>query len=245
MKAAWLAVQSAVDRNNKPAIEVCTKNSIANALFYMVVLGLNPSKSQCYFICYGDKLLCQRSYFGTMHIAKTVDPTITDIVADIVYNGDVFEYTKLRGKKVVTKHDQKLENIKKEQIVGAYCSIFRADGSEDTTIMTIDEITQAWKQSAMSPIDEKGAIKPGSTHGKFTAEMAKKTVINRACKPVINSSDDSSVIIKAVKEMDADIAEVEAQETIDTTANTVPLEIDESTGEVTYIQQSADESDLP
>jgi hypothetical protein len=45
--------------------------------------------------------------------------------------------------------------------------------------------------------------------------------------------------------MDADIAEVEAQETIDTTANTVPLEIDESTGEVTYIQQSADESDLP
>ena len=33
MKSAWLVLQETTDRNNKPALEVCTKATIANALF--------------------------------------------------------------------------------------------------------------------------------------------------------------------------------------------------------------------
>ena len=33
LKSAWLILQEAVDRNNKPVLEVCTRASIANAIF--------------------------------------------------------------------------------------------------------------------------------------------------------------------------------------------------------------------
>ncbi len=72
MKSAWLILQAAVDKDKKPVLEVCSKNSIANALLDMVVQGLNPAKKQCYFIAYGNGLACQRSYFGTMAVTKQV-----------------------------------------------------------------------------------------------------------------------------------------------------------------------------
>jgi recombination protein RecT len=250
MKAAWLAIQETVDRNKKPAVEVCTRNSIANALLNMVVQGLNPAKKQCYFIVYGDQLVLQRSYFGSMHIAKTVDPNIKEIVPDVVYKDDVFSYGKERGRTVILKHEQKLENINKGQIIAAYCSVFYKDGTEQTTIMTFDEIKQAWKQSQMNPIDEKGNVKDTSTHGKFTADMAKKTVVNRACKTIINSSDDSSLVIMAYNNTDDDIAEAQAQEEVDNNANKIALVIDEDTGEVidepaAEDAPTADTDDLP
>ena len=37
MKSAWLTLQSTTDRNNRPALEVCTKDSIANSLLDMLV----------------------------------------------------------------------------------------------------------------------------------------------------------------------------------------------------------------
>ena len=46
MKSAWLILQEVKDRNGKPAIEVCTKASMANALLDMVVQGLNTAKTQ-------------------------------------------------------------------------------------------------------------------------------------------------------------------------------------------------------
>lgn len=250
MKAAWLAIQETVDRNKKPAVEVCTRNSIANALLNMVVQGLNPAKKQCYFIVYGNQLVLQRSYFGSMHIAKTVDPNIKEIVPDVVYKDDVFSYGKERGRTVILKHDQKLENIKKGHIVAAYCSVFYKDGTEQTTIMTFDEIKQAWKQSQMNPIDEKGNVKDNSTHGKFTADMAKKTVVNRACKTIINSSDDSNLVILAYNNTNDDIEDARAQEEVDNNANKIALVIDEDTGEVTdepaaEDAPTADTDDLP
>jgi recombination protein RecT len=243
LKAAWLTIQEVEDRNHKPAIEVCTRISIVNALLNMVVQGLNPAKKQCYFIVYGNKLVLQRSYFGSMHIAKTVDPNIKEIVPDVVYKDDVFSYGKERGRTVILKHEQKLENIKKGHIVAAYCSVFYKDGTEQTTIMTFDEIKQAWKQSQMNPIDEKGNIKDSSVHGKFSADMAKKTVVNRACKAIINASDDSNLVIMAYNNTDDDIAEAQAQEEVDNNANKSPLFIDEDTGEVTFNEPTEETSE--
>lgn len=199
LKSAWLVLQEAVDANKRPVLENCSRTSIINALQSMLFQGLNPDKKQCYFIAYGDKLTLQRSYFGSMHVARTVDPTITDICYDVVYEGDEFEMEKRRGHTIVAKHRQKLENVDKNKIIAAYCSVFRGD-EETTTVMTMDEIKAAWKKSRMNPVTENGEIKANSTHGQYTKDMAVKTVVNHACKYIINSSDDSSLLAHTARE---------------------------------------------
>lgn len=232
LKSAFLVLQETQDKNYKPVLETCTKPSISNALLSMVVQGLNPDKQQCYFIAYGNKLVLQRSYFGAMHVAKTVDPNIEDIYAAAVYEDDDFEYEIKHGKERVIKHTQKLANKDKDKIIGAYATILYKDGKELSTVMTMDQIKQAWSKSSMKPVDDKGNIKPFSTHGQFTEEMAKKTVINRACKYVINSSSDTNIITKFAKELDIDIAEAETEAIIEENVNQEYLDFDEDTGEI-------------
>lgn len=226
LKSAWLILQETADKDGKPALEVCSKESIANALLSMVIQGLNPDKKQCYFIPFGRKLVMMRSYFGSMHVAKSVNENIEDIYAEVVYEGDEFEYAKQRGKTVITKHIQRLENVKKDKIIAAYACVLYKNGKEEATIMTIDEIKQAWKQSRMNPIDEKGHIKIGSTHDKFTSDMCKKTVINKACKYIINSSDDRNILVKFAKETETEIVEAEVEEEIRNNANKEVIDID-------------------
>src|SRR5699024_2497617 len=62
LKSAFFKLQEVKDRQNRPALEVCSKTSIANALLDMVTQGLSPAKTQCYFIVYGDQLQLNRSY---------------------------------------------------------------------------------------------------------------------------------------------------------------------------------------
>ena len=82
----------------------------------------------------------------------------------------------------------------------------------------------------MNPIDERGNVKPNSTHGKDTASMAVKTVVNRACKYIINSSDDSSLLAQAVSrtyddtQTRADIVEEEIQQNAFSTDIDIPDE---------------------
>ena len=251
IKSAWLMLQETVDKNGKPALETCTKPSIANALLSMVIQGLNPDKKQCYFIPYGQKLTLMRSYFGNMHIAKAVDPTISDISAEIVYKDDVFEYEKKSGRTVVTAHKQKLGNRDKNKIVAAYCTVVYRDGRENTTIMTFDEIKESWKHSARNPINSDGSIKSGSTHALSTEEMAKRTVINRACKNIINSSDDRSLLIRTYHADETENTENEALEEIEDNANSESvIIIDPETGEVLGSEipetpSDSSEDDLP
>lgn len=203
MKAAWLILQQTTDKDGKPALEVCTRDSIANALLDMVVQGLNPIKKQNYFIAYEKSLVCQRSYFGAMAVAKMVQPKIDDFTFAVVYEGDKFSYGIKNGKKMVSNHEQELQNVNKKKIVAAYCIALDKDGEPyKTEIMTFDEIIQAWKQSKMNPIDDKGNVKESSTHGKFTADMALKTVINKTCKAIINASSDNALLLETMKRND-------------------------------------------
>lgn len=219
MKSAWLALQTTVDRNQKPALEVCTRDSIANSLLDMVVQGLNPSKKQGYFIVYGNKLTFQRSYFGTVAVTKRVTGA-QDVDAQLVYQGDDFEFEIIRGRKRVTKHTSKLDNMDDNKIVAAYCSIYWDDGREHTEIMTIADIKNSWKKSKQNPDKE------GSTHQEFAGEMAKRTVINRACKSYMNTSDDGSLLMKHFKRQDDSIAEAEVDEEIAAHANSQPIDIE-------------------
>ena len=232
LRSAWLILQETKaktpDKQEVPALTYCTRDSIANALLNMVVQGLNPAKHQCYFIAYGNQLLCQRSYFGNIYLAKLVNPEIEDIVGTIVYEDDEFEYGFRRGKKVITKHTQKLANIDKRKIIAAYATVLRKDGDESkeySEVMDIDEIKQAWKQSKMYPIDNQGQIKTGTTHDKFTSEMAKKTVINRICKQIVNSSTDSYLILDAYHKTDDAVVDAEVKATIQDKANREVIDV--------------------
>lgn len=225
MKSAWLELQEIKDRNNKPAIEVCTQNSMANALLNMVVQGLNPAKKQCYFIVYGNQLVLQRSYFGTMHVAKTLCPEISEIYSDVVYADDVFEYEKSKGRTIISKHTQKLHNIDPKKLVAAYCTILFKDGTENSTIMTLEEIKKSWSKSKMNVITADGELNQKSTHAQFTSEMMKKTVTARACKTLINSSDDSSIVIS--RELDSKVQELAVESEIQENANSVMIDIDD------------------
>ncbi|MBT8342951.1 MAG: recombinase RecT, partial [Desulfatitalea sp.] len=92
-------------------------------------------------------------------------------------------------------------------IIGAYAlAIGHNDNQLHCEVMTIDEIKQSWKQSKMSAVSESGMINQSTTHGKFTGEMAKRTVINRLCKRIINTSDDAE-LIKSVERTDEDTPE--------------------------------------
>lgn len=226
LKAAWLALQEVTDKDGRRALDVCDRTSIMNSLLKMVIQGLNPAKNQCYFVVFGTKLVLMRSYFGSIHVAKSVDERIEDIVADVVYEGDEFEYEKLRGKTRIITHKQKLENIEKAKIKAAYATVIYKDGRDESVIMTIDEIKQAWKQSNIHPIDDKGNIKLGTVHDKFMAEMAKKSVINRICKPIFNGSDDSNLVAYYAKQTDADLVEAEVEEEIAEKANQEVIDIE-------------------
>jgi len=187
LKSAYLILSDLKDKNQKPILEVCSKKSIANSLLKMVVEGLSPMKKQCYFIPYGTELTLIRSYQGAVALAKRVS-NLTEVVANVIYQDDVFEFgiDLETGRRKVLKHDQKLSNIDNKKIVGAYCYLLKSDGKNEVEVMTIEEIRQSWNQ---------GFAKGNSTvHQNFTQEMAKKTVINRACKNIINSSTDALLI---------------------------------------------------
>ena len=70
MTSAFLTLSEIKDKNGKPVLESCSKESVANALLNMGVLGLTPAKSQCYFIPYGNQLQLSVSYFGKQAILK-------------------------------------------------------------------------------------------------------------------------------------------------------------------------------
>lgn len=186
LKSAWLILQETKDRNEKPALVVCSKESVANSLLDMVVQGLSPMKKQCYFIVYGGKLTLQRSYLGTLAIAKRVGGVKT-AVANCVYEGDefIFSVDTQTGLKKIIKHEQTLDGLDANKVKGAYAILTTEDGRSIVEIMNFSQIKQAWMQ---------GATKGGSpAHKNFGDEMAKKTVIGRACKILIGMSDDSAL----------------------------------------------------
>ncbi len=182
LKSAYLILSETKDKQGKIVLENCSKVSIANSLLDMATQGLSPMKKQCYFTSYNGQLQMQRSYQGSIAIARRAG--LKSVVANVIYEKDNFVY-KINietGLKEIVNHEQTLENIDLGKIKGAYALTTMEDGTRELTIMTIAQIKKAWLQ---------GYAKGNSgAHTNFTDEMCKKTVINRACKGIINSSTD-------------------------------------------------------
>lgn len=216
LKSAFFKLQETKDRDGNLALAVCTKESIANSLLDMVVQGLSPAKTQCYFIVYGNTLQLNRSYFGTQAVLKRLKG-IKDIWANVIYKDDDFVMAIERGREKLVKHDTSFEN-RDNEIIGVYAIIEKDDGEQELTIMTKKEIESAWNQSKTRQ----------DIHKKFPQEMAKRTVINRAAKNIINTSDDSDLLIEAINKSTESEYEEGARKEAKPIQETVQKEIDEN-----------------
>ncbi len=227
LKSAYLILTETVDKDKKPVLQTCSRESIANCLLNMVIQGLNPAKKQCYFIPYGKKLTLMPSYFGYQAIAKQFGE-IEDVVAEVIYEKDEFEFEVdvINSNKIITKHKRTLESMEDRTIRGAYATIIFKNGKRKTEIMTIAQIKASWQKSKVDPNDTK------SVHKQFPEDMAKRTVINKLLKYYINTQDDSNLQLlkQAFKECDEEVTESEVEYEVSQEANT--QEIDFETGEV-------------
>ncbi len=183
LKSAWLYLQTIADKQGVKAIDKCTKESICNCLLEMVIKGEHPKK-HCYFIPCGQSLEYWERYTGKYMRAKR-DTEVKDVNPQVIYEGDVFTYTvDENGQYQFVSHQTDMGNIDLAKIKGAYAVVINKDGSRHLEVMTIDQIRKAWGQ---------GAAKGNSgAHINFTDQMAKKTIISRACKIALDSTSDSN-----------------------------------------------------
>lgn len=226
LNSAYLIIQDMTVKRKKGnecveerVLDFCTKQSIASSLLDMAVQALNPVKKQCYFVAFGDKLTLMRSYQGTMAVAKRVGAT--DIRAEVIYEGDVFRYHIENGYKVIDEHTQDFKNIDNEKIVGAYAIVDHPNFTPYVEVMNINQIKKAWSKGKAD------LSKANDVHNEFADQMAKKTVINRACKNFINSSDDGYLMETFDRTTDNEKMDIVAEQVaveIKQNANSVPFE---------------------
>lgn len=210
LNAAYLVLKQTKDRNNKPALDVCSPASVATALMQMVNSHLSMMKSQCYPIVYGNQLNIQPSVFGNTCNARRYG--MVDINAACIYEGDTFKYHLEDGKTVIDSHIQDFENIDITKIKGVYAVATFSDGTKKAEIMNMVQLKSAWAQGYGYKENGNG------THQKFTDQMAKKTVKNRLLKEVIRTHGEPDVAEAYEK--------YEEQETIDTVAEEVKYDIE-------------------
>jgi recombination protein RecT len=181
IKATMLVLKDIKDRDKRPALEVCTPESIQNALFEMTTKGVDVSKRQAYFVVRGGKLCLHVSYFGKILQVKRIYPDFNP-VARVVYQGDKFSYKTDpdTGRKQLVEHEQKLENIDND-FIGAYMYLPCPDGGKDLYVMTRKQIYTAWSKSDNHNL---------TTHKTFPEKMVQKTIINSGCNIIINSTPE-------------------------------------------------------
>lgn len=232
INSAWLKLQEVKDKNKKPALEVCSKNSIIDTLYNMVLQGLSPAKDQCYFVVYGNQLQLMKSYLGNIAATKRLSG-VKDVVANVIYQGDDFKYTidPISGRVKILEHKQEFDNIDDEKIRGAYAIVILENDDNFIEMMTFKQIQKAWSM---------GYGKENKTHTDFAGEMCKKTVINRACKHFVKTSDDSDALVEVISKT----CEYDEKDIVETTHAEVKEEIKENANqEIIDIPENEIETD--
>lgn len=165
--------------SKKPIMEVCSRDSVVQSLFVMVSDGLSAIRKQGYFIPYGKTCTWQVSYFGNEAIGKRI-ANVNRVDPFTVHKDDKFAHRVDKGRIVEIVHEQELENMDKP-ITAAYCYVTFNDGTIDIDLMTIAQIRKSWNMA-----NAKGDKNKLQT--EFSVEAAKRTVSNRALKPIVNAA---------------------------------------------------------
>lgn len=188
LSSAYYALKNS---NSGNLLQQCTQDSVYNALLEMVTQGLSPAKKQCYFIKYGSDVQLRMSYFGTIKVTKDLQD-VKDVTANVVYEGDTLDVAIENGRKKLVKHETDWRNAD-NPIIAAYCIITRTDGEEFLEVMTKKQIDKSWSKA-----------KTKNVQIDFPDQMAMRTVINRAAKMFINTSNDSDLFAGAINNTIAD-----------------------------------------
>lgn len=188
LSSAYYALKNS---NSGNLLQQCTQDSVYNALLEMVTQGLSPAKKQCYFIKYGSDVQLRMSYFGTIKVTKDLQE-VKDVTANVVYEGDTLDVAVENGRKKLVKHETDWRNAD-NPIIAAYCIITRTDGEEFFEVMTKKQIDKSWSKA-----------KTKNVQMDFPDQMAMRTVINRAAKMFINTSNDSDLFAGAINNTIAD-----------------------------------------
>lgn len=232
LKSAWLVLQEAETKDEKPVLQACTQASIANALMNMVTQGLNPAKNQCYFIPYGNQLTLSRSYLGTIAITKRL-AEVKDVKGYAVYKDDKFElgFDILTGRTTVKSYEPGTDRDPKN-LIGAFAIIIGEKEILHVEYMAKAQIEHAWSMGA--------ANGNSKAHNKFPDQMAIKTVVNRACKYYAQTSDDAGLVNNLLNESvdetdarhEAHLEKANSEEFIEADYEAIPDSVDEETGEI-------------
>lgn len=189
VNVAMIQIATAVkDKSGRPALEVCTKASIARSVLDMVLQGLMPERNQCWFIVYGNALTLQRSYFGTVATLKRVMPFPIHVTAEVIREGDKYvQGVTPYGERYIKEITTDLLESAGKPIKAVYCNIFK-EGTEEllgSAFMSMNEVKVSWSHSKTYKADG------SSPHNQEPGEMAKRTAITRACKLLMKSSTSS------------------------------------------------------
>lgn len=144
---------------------------------------------------------------GTVAVTKRLKD-VKDVKAYCIYEGDEFEqeYNIDTATLKITKFNPKFENIDITKIKGAFAVVLGENGPLHTEVMNINQIKKSWGQGTAYSSGKSTA------HNNFAEEMAKKTVINRACKMFANTSDDSEILIEAFNNSDREDEEQQGED---------------------------------
>ena len=169
------------DTAGRPAIMTCSIDSIRECALTYCNSDVDLYKSGGYLIPYNNTLQFIISRYGYVSMAKSIDPTIEDYYGEIVWKGDVFEFSKVAGKTQIVKHIQKLEHITGNvaDIVCVYACEVHKDGSHIAEIMTMKDIYNALATAHKSF---------GETHKRNLKEMTVKFCIRKLAKHRIQNS---------------------------------------------------------
>ena len=201
---ALMMIAQTNDKNGRPALETCTRESIMTQLRLMAQNGLSMAQKQCYPIVRKPKLCIDISYFGTISIIKRLMPGY-DVRANVIYKDDTYDYIWNEETQCyqVTNIKSSIENRDKP-IVGAYGTIFeKATGKVIfSEVMSWKEILTSWSHAKTDKVQK-----------EFPQEMAKRTLIQRMCKLFLNTEKMSNVEgAKAYNEMTSNSYDNDAQE---------------------------------
>lgn len=201
---ALMMIAQTEDKDHRPALESCTRESIMTQLRLMAQNGLSMAQKQCYPIVRGKKLCIDISYFGTISILKRIMPGY-DVRANVIYKDDTYDYIWNEETQCyqVTNIKSSIENRDKP-IVGAYGTIFeKATGKVIfSEVMSWKEILTSWSHAKTDKVQK-----------EFPQEMAKRTLIQRMCKLFLNTEKMSDVEgAKAYNEMTSNSYDNDTQE---------------------------------
>ena len=225
-------VQNAVSvLNDKPELQRVNKSQLQLGLIKAAMLNLNYANKEFYLIPYQNTINFQLDYRGMQKVAKAYSVRkIKDIHADVVREGDIFDYSIVENKAFITFKPKPFSNA---EIMGCFCYIEYEDGGVEVTRMSTSEVQEVRNNYSNA--------KNSKAWQKSFDQMMIKTVIRRSLKTV--ELDFENYESRKVWEEESDMNFVTKTKSVD-----VPNPFEQAPEvvvESTVIEEPTEETELP